>query len=77
MQIRTPAQGIAHWHCRSNSELACFITGRGNHATGIAANDDRSAAKLGIIPLLNRCVERIHIHVQDMTFFCHRMRSTI
>ena len=46
---------------------ACLVTGGGNHAAFFrrARDDERFAAPLGVVALLNRGVEGIHVDVDD------------
>ena len=56
-------------HRRVYAKLPCFIRSRGDNApSGIAADDARLSAQLGIVPLLDRREERIHIHMHDPAF---------
>jgi hypothetical protein len=51
----------------SDAELASFVACRRHDAalTG-SADGDRLAAEIRIVPLLDRCVERVHIDVDDL-----------
>jgi hypothetical protein len=48
------------------AEFADFVTGGSYDPTVIDAADyDGFAGGLGIVALFNRCVERIHVHMQN------------
>ena len=64
-QVGTTAQRIAHGHGRANTEAAGLVTGCGDDAAiGGAADDERFAAQLGIVALLNGRVESVHVDMQ-------------
>jgi hypothetical protein len=49
-----------------DAELADFVTGGGYDPTAIdAADDDGLAGGLGVVALFNRCIERIHVNMQN------------
>ena len=65
-QVGTFSPGGHRGHGRVDAEFACLVAGSGNDAARFGKTDrDRLAAKCGIIALLDRCVERIHVDVHD------------
>ena len=62
----TPALGRDRRHRRVDAERSRLVAGRSHHSSGVwAAHSHRLAAKLRIVALLDRRVERIHIDVND------------
>ena len=58
-----------------NPERAGFVTRRRHHAAFARSSDrDRLASQLGIIALLHRRVERVHIDMDDFTAAARRGR---
>jgi len=49
-------------------KLPCLIAAGGNDAStiGVATDDKRLATEFWLIPLLDRCKEGIHVHVDDL-----------
>ena len=67
-RLGATAQRFACRHCRVHAELADFVARGCDDATIAAAtHDDGFAAQLRVVALLDRCVERIHVDVQDGT----------
>src|SRR5258706_511779 len=61
------AQRAGHRDGRAHAEGARLVARRGHHAARLRrpADRDRPAAKLRVVALLHRRVERIHVHVND------------
>ena len=66
-RVRALPQGGARGHGRPHAEPPRLIAGRGDHAarSGVAYGDG-AAAQGGIIPLLHRGEEGVHIHMDDL-----------
>src|SRR5258708_570108 len=66
-QVRAlPLRGN-RWHGRPDAELARFVAGRRHDAAlPRAADGDRLAAKIRIVPLLDGCIEGVHVDVDDL-----------
>ena len=64
---RTQPDGLRHRHGRAHAEDARLVARRRHHAApvGLAADGDRPAGERGIVALLDRCVERVHVDVDD------------
>jgi hypothetical protein len=55
-------------HGRPDAELASFVTRRRDNPTLAGCADrDRFAVEIRIVSLLDRCVEGIHVDVDDLT----------
>ena len=55
-------------HGRSDAEPACFVAGSRNDASPRRPTDcNGTPTQVGIVTLLYRCVERVHIYVNDPT----------
>ena len=55
-------------HGRAHAERAGFVTRRRDHtALGGMADCDGPPTKAWIIALLDRCIERVHVDVDDFT----------
>jgi hypothetical protein len=55
------------WHGRPDSELASFVAGCRHDAPFAGAADcDRLAPQVRIVPLLDRRIERVHVHMDDL-----------
>src|SRR5207247_3992080 len=65
--VRTETSGTPDGHGRADSEASRLVRGGGDDATPlrIGADDDRAAPQLGVVALLDGCVERIHVDVED------------
>jgi len=61
------AHGAGHRHRRVDAEGARLVAGRGDHAPplGPSAHGERLAAQRGIVALLDRGIERVHVDVND------------
>ena len=66
-QVRAEPDGARHRHRRAHAERPRLVAGRGDHAAagGAAADGDRLAAQRGIVALLDRRVEGVHVDVED------------
>ncbi len=54
-------------HSRAHAECARFIARRRDHAARAAAADgDREPAQLGIVALLDRRIESVHVDMDDL-----------
>ena len=74
-QVRTLPLGRHRRHRRPDAELAGFVARRRDNATlAGSADGDRLAAELRIVPLLDGCVEGVHVDVDDLPLavFVHR-----
>jgi hypothetical protein len=74
-QVRALPLGRHRRHRRSDTELAGFIAcGRDDTTLAGTADGDWHAAELRIIPLLDGCVEGVHVDVDDLPLavFVHR-----
>ncbi|AUW46831.1 hypothetical protein CUJ84_pRLN2000289 (plasmid) [Rhizobium leguminosarum] len=65
-----------------NAELSGFIAGGRHHSAGSrTADGNRHATQLGIVTLLDRCVEGVHVDMHDLArppaafFTCHLLVS--
>ena len=66
-QLRTLAHGRGRRHRRSNAEGARLVARRGDYAPfGAVADSDRTAPKLGIVALLDRRIEGVHVDMNDL-----------
>src|SRR5207249_677005 len=66
-QLGTLIPGGERGHGRTYAELSRFVGRRGNHAAQLrAANRYGLAAQLGIVALLDRRIERVHVDVDDL-----------
>ena len=65
--IRTQLQRLGCGHCTMYTKIPDHIICGGNNATALwcAAHNDRLAAQVRVVSLFNRCVERIHVHMQN------------
>ena len=64
--MRAEPPGLGYRHRRVNAEGPCLVGRGGHHAAGAETPDDhRLADELGVVALLDRSVERIHVGVQD------------
>ena len=56
-----------HGHRRAHAERSGFVAGSRDDATPVrpTADGNRLSAQRGIVPLLDRRVERVHVHVDD------------
>jgi hypothetical protein len=65
-QIRAFPLGCDRRHRRMHAELARFIAcGRNDTAFARSADRDRLPAQFRIVALFDRCVERIHVYMND------------
>src|SRR5581483_7798906 len=66
-QVRALPLGRHRWHRGANPELARLIAGSGHDAALLgSAHGDRLATQVRIVPLLHRCVEGIHVDMDDL-----------
>src|SRR3989442_6491418 len=65
--VRAEPRRAADRHRRADAEPARLIGSRGDDAAAgrAGAHDDREAAQLRAIALLDRRIERVHVHVRD------------
>jgi hypothetical protein len=68
--VRARLPGLRDRHRAADAEAARLVGCGGDDApaaalAGIGAYDDRAAAQLGPVALLDRGVERVHVHVED------------
>src|SRR2546425_4003316 len=65
--VRAEPRRAADRHRRADAEPPRFIGSRGDDAAAgrAGAHDDREAAQLRTIALLDRRIERVHVHVRD------------
>ena len=66
--VRAQSASGGSAHRSADPEGLRLVTGGKDHA---AADDDRSAAQPWIVALLDRCVERVEIGVQDVARIGH------
>src|SRR6185437_1165016 len=60
------AQRGMHGHGRAHTELTDRVAGRGDHSAAAGPPDDhRFADELRVVTLFDRCIERVHVDVQD------------
>ena len=74
-QVRALPLGRHRRHRRSDPELAGFVAcGRDNATLTGTADGDRLAPELRIVPLLDGCIEGVHVDVDDLPLagFVHR-----
>jgi hypothetical protein len=65
-------------HRRSDTKFAGLITRPGDDpALARPADRDRLSAQLGIVPLLDGCVERIHVDVDDLALAWRQLRLVV
>ena len=68
-QMGTTPPGLRHRHCRMNTERTCFIAGSRDHtARSVEAHGDGLPTQSGIISLLHRSKESIHV---NMNYLAH------
>ena len=68
-QFRTQPFGLLRRHGRPHPVFARLVTGRSHHATCLTvAHGYGFAAQFGMVALLYRCVEGVHVHVYDFPF---------
>jgi hypothetical protein len=66
-QVGTLPLGGDRRHRRSDAKLARLITRGGDDpALARSADGDRLSAQLGIIALLDRCIEGVHVDMNDL-----------
>jgi hypothetical protein len=53
-------------HRRPDAKLARLITRGGDDPRSRSADGDRLSAQLGIIALLDRCIEGVHVDMNDL-----------
>jgi hypothetical protein len=64
-----PAHRLDHRHRAAHPEPAHLVGGGQDHpAPGISAHDHRQAPQLGMIALLDRRIEGVHVEVNDRAF---------
>ena len=71
--LRAQAQGGARGHRRAHAVRSSFVAGGGDDAAlvGSTADDDRLTAQAGVVALLDRGEEGVHVDVDD---FAHGFR---
>lgn len=73
-QVRALTPGGHRRHRRPDAELSGFVArGRDDAALAGSTDGDRLATKLRIVPLLDGCVERIHVDVDDLALAKRRL----
>jgi hypothetical protein len=67
-RVRTETFGANRGHGGTHAELSGLVRSSANHRTVPApGHEDRLAAQLGIVPLLNGRIKRIHVDMNDLT----------
>lgn len=66
-RLRTQSARLGTGHGASDAELAGRVACRADHrpAVGRSAHHQRQAPKRGVVPLLDRRVEGVHVHMHD------------
>ena len=59
---RAQSAGLAGAHCRAHADASGLVARGQNHAT---ADHHRPISQRGVVSLLDRCIERVEISVQD------------
>ena len=75
-RVGATLQRFAHWHCRAHAKLARLVAcGRNDTTLPLTTDEYGLSRKLGVIALLDRGIERVHIDVQDGALVVHRPTS--
>jgi hypothetical protein len=70
------ADGRHRGHRRPDAELSSFVArGRDDATLAGAADRDRLAAKVRIVPLLDRRLESVHVDMDDLPLAFHVHRA--
>jgi hypothetical protein len=65
-EIRAAPVSIPHRHGRANAKFPRLVAGRCDDTPVRGSADDQGfVAKLGIVALFDRRIERVHINMQD------------
>ena len=65
-RLRTKPHGLTHRHGAATAKLSCFVTGGTNNASPLKTSDQHwLSAQRRIVALLDRCVERVHINMEN------------
>src|SRR5260370_35499348 len=60
------------WHCRAYSEPPCLVRCGTDHRTlALPSHDDRATFERRTITLLDRRIEGVHIHMNDLASTYH------
>src|SRR5260370_39766677 len=59
------------WHCRAHTELPRLIrSGAYNRPVAFPSDNNRFAAQMRIVALFDRSVERVHVHMNELSLYC-------